>query len=443
MGRVMHRLAPVLLTAVLAAGLAGVALPSPVAGFSGFGASSADATYGTAMTFDVALPGGAPDRLELLLEFAGSDGTFVAPVAATGTSAEYVWDAASQHITPNTRITYRWRATSGSATTLSSSGTLLYDDDRPGLDWRQATIGAATVHWYGGAEAQARRFGELSAAGAQRAEDLLGHRLDGPIDIFVYDTRDEFFGALGPGAREWTGAATYPAIRTIFMWLGGGPSSYLETTIVHEVTHVVFDDATANPFHEPAKWFNEGLATWAEQQSAASERATVQFEAGAGELFAFPAIAEQFPIGSRGSSLSYAMGATMVDMIIHDHGASAIARIATAYREGSSDADALAAGTGESAEALYAAFYDAFGVVPPQPIAAAPLLPSNVDKPPAGAAPSGDGNAAASPTAAATPGSGEPAGQPAWWILLIAAVVAVAGFVSIRAMRRVGTSGSR
>ena len=73
-----------------------------------------------------------------------------------------------------------------------------------------------------------------------QAEELLGHELDGPVDIFVYDAREDFFGALGPGAREWFGAATFPPLRTIFMWLGAGPASYLDTTIVHEVTHIVF-----------------------------------------------------------------------------------------------------------------------------------------------------------------------------------------------------------
>ena len=77
-----------------------------------------------------------------------------------------------------------------------------------------------------------------------RPRTLLGHEMAGPVDIFVYDAREDFFGALGPGAREWSGAATFPELRTIFMWLGAGPASYLETTVVHEVTHVVFQDAT-------------------------------------------------------------------------------------------------------------------------------------------------------------------------------------------------------
>ena len=129
-------------------------------------------------------------------------------------------------------------------------------------------MGQATVHWYGDAEDASTRFGELSADGTARAEALLGTDLAAPIDIFGYAGRDEFFGALGPGAREWTGAAAYPDLRTVFMWLGGGDQAYLETAIVHEVTHVVFHDATDNPFHEPAQWLNESLATWAETRAA-------------------------------------------------------------------------------------------------------------------------------------------------------------------------------
>lgn len=431
MGRLRRRL----LAGIFAVMLLSAALPATTLGFSGFGALAADATYGESMTFTVSLPGGPPDRLELLLQFAGDDAFFVAPVEAQGGTATYVWDAANQYVTPNTRISYSWRATVGSRVTLSRQGTLLYDDDRPGLDWGSAQLGDATVHWYGGNESIARRFGELAAGGASQGEELLGHQMAAPIDIFVYDSRDEFFGALGPGAREWTGAATYPGIRTIFMWLGAGPTSYLETAIVHEVTHVVFNDATENPFHEPAKWLNEGLATWAEQQNASDERSTVEFEARGGGLFSFDAISLQFPIGDRGSRLAYAQGATMVDMIVAEHGRGSIAGIAAAYRDGASDAEALEAGTGVAADELYREYFDAFGVSEPQPVAAAEILPSNVRKP------GGD----VAPGSSATPAPGEPApgdgtAGAAPWLLVGGALVVLAALVVVLA--RAGRRGA-
>jgi uncharacterized protein YndB with AHSA1/START domain len=47
------------------------------------------------------------------MRFTGSDSNLVAPVQPGASSAEYVWDASANSITPNTRIAYRWRATSG------------------------------------------------------------------------------------------------------------------------------------------------------------------------------------------------------------------------------------------------------------------------------------------------------------------------------------------
>jgi hypothetical protein len=416
--------------------------PGPVAGFSGFGTQSADATYGVEMVFDVSLPGGAPDRLEMLLRFTGSDEAFVAPVTATGTSARYRWDAAARPVTPNTRVDYQWRAIDGGRMTLSPLRTLLYDDDRPGLDWRTAPFGDATVHWYGNAESTARRFGEISSDAAARAEEFLGHRLAGPVDIFVYGSRDDFFGALGPGAREWTGAATFPWLRTIFMWLGGGSASFLETTIIHEVTHVVFQDATDNPFHEPAKWFNEGLATWSELETAAAERVVVASAASRG-LLAFGAIRESFPIGDAAARLSYAQGTTMVQMIIDQYGEVAIADIAAAWQDGASDDEALEAGTGQPAGALYADYFASFGVAAPQPIEPAPILPSNVDLPPQ---PVFSGEPAPEPTAtvAATPSPSAPGEQPTDGTALIALiVVAGLGTGAVVAMVRAGRRRSR
>jgi len=254
----------------------------------------------------------------------------------------------------------------------------------------------------------------------------------------VYDTEEEFFGALGPGAREWTGAATYPPLRTIFMWLRGGDSAYLETTVVHEVTHVVFHDATDNPFHEPAKWLNEGLAVWSEHQSADRERSTVEFEASGGGLFAFDAITAQFPIGTRGSSLSYAMGATMVEMIIDQFGTDAIAGITEAYRDGASDGEALEAGTGVDAEQLYGDYYAAFGVEQPEPIAPAEILPSNVRTPDG---PRGDPAPAASPTPRPGGETDEDSGLAVTLlivpvILVTVAAVAGAAWAARRAARR-------
>ena len=105
----MGRLTRWLVAAALAGGLA-VAWTDVAAAFDGFGTPEADSTYGQQIRFAVALDGGAPDRLELLLRTPGSDASFVVPVDPVGTRAAYVWDTSVDYVTPNTVVTYQWRA---------------------------------------------------------------------------------------------------------------------------------------------------------------------------------------------------------------------------------------------------------------------------------------------------------------------------------------------
>jgi hypothetical protein len=442
MGRVRRGLVASLLVAWLTAlGADGVAA------FDGFGEMSADSTYGDSIRFEVELAGPAPDRLQLLVTLPGSDAANVFPVEPSGGRAVFEWDTAVDHVTPNTLIGYQWRAMDGEEVILSDEGQHRYDDDRPKLDWQRQQLGEATVHWYGGAEAEAMRFGELTAQGVARGEELLGTELAGPVDVFVYATQQDFFGALGPGAREWTGAAAYPELRTIFMWLEGGSTDYLEVAMLHEVTHIVFHDATHNAFHEPARWLNEGLATWSEDASVEDERATVAFEAGGGGLLAFDAITEQFPLGERAARLSYAQGTMLIDMIVAEHGEATIAEIAAAYRDGGSDAEALEAGTGTDADDLYTAFFAEYGVEEPQPVSAEPIPPSDVDRPVAGpqdpggvdpsAAPEGEPPDVAAPGEETNGGGGDVA-----VVVLLVAVVAIALGGAVLVARRAAVRDS-
>ena len=438
----MGRLSRWMMAIIAATGIGFVAA-ADVAAFDGFGEATADSTYGVEIAFNVDLSGDDPDRLELMLRTPGAEGWFVTPVEPDGDAASYLWDTSVEYVTPNTLVTYRWRATDGEDVVLSTDQTVRYEDDRAGINWQRAQLGEATVHWYGGAEAQAIRFGELAAIGVERGEQLLGTQLAGPVDVFVYATRDDFLGALGPGAREWVGAAAYPDLRTIFMWLEGGSSDYLDVAMVHEITHIVFRDATGNPYHQPARWINEGIATWSEASDAGEQRSIVAFEAAGGGLFSFDAITAQFPLGERGATLSYAQGTTMIDLIVDRYGPEAIARMAAAFREGASDSEALEAGTGVPTDQLYADFFAEFGVDAPEPISPEPIGPSTVDRPVA--APMDPGGVDETPEVPGPDAAPLPSGEegdrgavPLVIALLLASAAAIGGatFMARRAARR-------
>ena len=425
--------------------LAALALgAAPASAFDGFGEMTADSTYEREIRFEIDLIGSEPDRLELLLRTPGSDAAFVVPVEADDGRGVYVWNMQVDYVTPNTLVSYEWRAIDGDDVVLSEEGTIRYEDDQSRLDWQTAQLGETTVHWYGDGEVQARRFGELAAVGVSQGEELLGTELAGPVDVFVYEDQEDFFAALGPGAREWTGAAAFGDIRTIFMWLGGGDSQYLETAMLHEVTHIVFNDATDNPYHEPATWINEGIAVWAEADDASDATSFVREQAAAGGLFAFEAISQRFPIGDLGGSLSYAQGASMIDFIVDQHGREAIARMTAAYRDGASDEEALEAATGTKADELYRAFYAQFGIEPPTPVEPEPIPASDVDRPVPGEVDPG-GVEGGPPI---EPGEPTPVGGasdlPLWVpIVAIATGAAAVGILALLLLRRAARRAAR
>jgi hypothetical protein len=210
--------------------------------------------------------------------------------------------------------------------------------------------------------------------------------------------------------------------------------------MTHEVTHVVFQDATANPFHEPAKWFNEGLAVWSEEDSAADQLGNVRSAAGAGSLLAFDGITESFPIGDQAARLAYSEGATMVEMIIDTYGRDAIADIAAAWRDGAGDEEALEAGTGVPVDELYDDYFASFGVAAPTAVEPAPILPSDVDKPPQPSAVPAEPVESAAPTASAEPEPTE-SDEVAGWIPAAALAGVAVGVVAavVVSRRRLGS----
>ncbi|RPH36799.1 MAG: hypothetical protein EHM90_01115 [Chloroflexi bacterium] len=424
MGRLRAPTGAVLLgVALLAAGLGSFGMAGPTRAGGGFSALRADATFGEEMTFSATWGGGEPDYMELLLGFGGED-RLVVPVELEGGRVEHHRDMTDDYVPPNTTVAYRWRAVTGTEVTLSPEQELLYDDDRPQFDWDQARIGSATVHWYGQNEEIARRFGDLAGDAADTASDLLGRPLADPIEIFVYDGREDFLGAVGPGTREWVGAATYPHLRTVYMWLGAGSSGFLDTTIAHEVTHVVFHDASDNPFHGPATWLNEGTATWAEVGNAETEEDVVRSEADSADgLMAFEALTDQFPIDTRGATLAYAQGATMVDHLLAEYGSDALAAIMDAYRSGATDDEAIAAGTGRSFDEIRADYFAAFGVSEPQPVEAQSLGRSDVLLP---VQPGGVPGASSEPDPASGPSAGSQ--DVVWWIIIGLVIVGAVFF---------------
>ena len=315
-----------------------------------------------------------PDRIELLTRVDGSaseqvrqaiveeasDGSWTARVSDTGFTA------------PNTVRDFRFRAVDDDRSVEGPTGRFTLADDR--FEWRSMSQGPMTLHWYSGDEGFAQRAMDVGITAIDRAASLLGVPDVAPMDFFVYDSSEALYGALGPGTRENVGGQANSLIRTMVGVIRPEDvdSDWVDVLVAHELTHMVFADATDNPYRQPPRWLNEGLAVYLAEGYGVGDRAQVADAAASGALTPLAAIAGLFPTTYDSFSLAYAQSVSAVDFFIDTYGQDALVRLIGTYRDGVTDDEAFEAATGADFRTFDDAWLAAQGVDRPEPLGPRP-----------------------------------------------------------------------
>lgn len=384
-----------------------------------FGTGSARVTFARTIEFSqaVTLPPTPIRRVELLIHLEGDAGPRVRQVRGAGTlesgTLEHTFDLIDDHIYPNTDVIARFRITSeDGATTLGPEITLTYLDDR--FEWRTAdaqTPSGSTVrvHWYDGNAAFGARALEIARAGIAKSEARLRVTERDPIDFYIYGNDTDFYGALGPGTRENVGGVALSEIRTLFAQIRPGEidDSWVEIVIPHELAHLVFHTAIDNPYHDPPRWLNEGLATYESEGYNGGDRLRVAEAVDNGTLIPLVGLSGLFPTTYEQFALAYAESVSAVDFMVRKHGPDALVRLVRSYADGITDDEAFEAALGMTVAEFDAAWQRDLEVVTPtqygpQPPPPGPL-PTGWSRQPEGApAPTATPVATSVPTPAPT-----------------------------------------
>jgi hypothetical protein len=398
------------LGSVLAVLCAAVAGPVAAAVPAEFGAPSVDVRFGSDVTFEQPVDiGGAIARAELLLTFPGADGPLVVGVRPpSGIGPETLthrYEAVPGELAPNTMIEGRWRLTGeDGAELVGPPATATYADDR--FAWRTRTDGLVRLHWYEGDDAFADRALRIAVDGMARAQDFLGVTETDPVDFFVYASQDDIYAALAPD-RENVGGQAHPDIRTLFALIAPSQidDAWVGVVIPHEITHLVFDTATANPYGYPPKWLNEGVATYLSEGNTPSHQVAVERAVVEGTLIPLDGLVGQFPTSADRFGLAYSQSVAAVDYLALEHGESALTELIAAYGRGMGDDEAFTAAIGMPPSAFDEAWRTDLGageptahgpvVGPPGPLPVdwgGTVEPGAVPASPAGPAPPGRGS---------------------------------------------------
>jgi hypothetical protein len=414
-------LAGILTCAILLVGLGlpgGSRAATPTATFE---TPTGSFVFGTSITFSqVVTLTAVPRRAELLLTEPGSIGPSAIQVPTPTTGRQTLTNVikiSDGHVYPNTTFQARWRITdTDGSQELGPSMSLTYSDTR--FDWKTKTGPIVRVHWYNGDDAFGARALAIGEQGIANAAALLGVTETEPVDFFIYDSTAPFYDALGPGTRENVGGEANAQIRTLFALITPDEinASWVGTVIPHELTHLVFNTATENPYHSPPRWLNEGLAVYLSEGYTSAWKSTVSAAVAAGGVIPLDGLVGQFPTTADQFSLAYGESVSAVDFMIRTYGQPALVKLVRSYAGGVSDDEAFKAALGVDTAGFNSAWLKDLGVAPvpkaygPQSAPPGPLPSAWLGAAPgASAGPATSAETAGAATSAATSAGPEPA----------------------------------
>jgi len=336
-----------------------------------FGKPTATSSFGKAVEFKQPVTlGGTPLRVEILIETPGSIGPSVVPVpppASVGASTlDYSLDMAGGNVVPNTTFTARWRVTDETGKAwLGPSLDHVYADDR--FDWKSLNGDVVRVHWVEGDQAFGKRALKIGDDAVAATAKLLGVTESDPIDFFIYADQQAFYDALGPATRENVGGQAHPDIRTLFALITPADinASWVESVVPHELTHVVFQTAVDNPYHEPPHWLNEGLAVYLSDGYGDFDRSQVAGAVSNGTIIPLDGLAGAFPTTQDRFFLAYAESVSAVDRMVRVNGRDALVKLIRSYHDGVSDDEAFQAALGRDVAGFQSDWLKELGASPP------------------------------------------------------------------------------
>jgi hypothetical protein len=387
----------------------------------------------------------APVRAEAVVRAEGSNRTFLAeipkPETGQGTTLTYTYPTPPGSLYPNTRVELGFRLTFADGRIVDTpTTTIRYADDR--VEWRTLEGPLVRVHWAQGDDGFGRRALDIGERAVEEATTLLGVDETRPIDFFVYGDRDAFFDVLGPAIQENVGGVALAEIRTMFANIEPSQVNdpWVGIVIPHELTHLVFDTATRNPYHEPPHWLNEGLADYLAQGYNAGARGAVENAARSGAIMPLRALVGRFPTTPDRFSLAYDESVSAIDFLIRTYGQDALVGLIRSYADGVSDDIAFEDALGVNVAGFEAAWLADLGIGEPPAYGPRPAPPGPL--PPgwtAAVQPTPRPGSSSPPLASPRPSSpGDDLAEPVLIgaIAVIAVVLAIGLFVVARGLSR-------
>jgi len=265
---------------------------------------------------------------------------------------------------PGSNVEYWWTVEDAKGGKVETAPVQVkFDDTR--YSWQSLTEGKVAIYWYQGDESFARELmSTAQQALVQLAEDT-GAELEKPVKLYIYANAQDLQGAM-IYPQEWTGGVTFTRHGIIAIGVAPGNVDWGKRAIAHELTHLVINQVTLNPYIDLPTWLDEGLAMHTEGPLEPVFSDSLGMAIAENRLISVRSLASPFSAYAEESVLSYAESYSLVDFLITNYGGGKMLELLNTFRQGSSYDGALEEVYGFNMDGLDA-LWRAYVIAPAQP----------------------------------------------------------------------------
>ena len=293
--------------------------------------------FGRTIIFTAKIKSSIPiQQASLLFRGVNEEATRVEMVeVASDGSVSFTYDASLNVFPPFSWVVFWYQATLTDDQTYTSAPiSFPYNDER--FPWRESSRANVIVHWYAGDDAFGASAMDAAGAGLLALNEIIPLSLSDTIDIYIYSNVTDLQSTLLIGGEEWVGGQASPKTGVVLVAIAPGESQIIEmeTTIPHELTHVILYRALREKYFLQPRWLLEGLASMVERYPNPDYANALEIASQNDSLLSFDDLCASFPADAGNAYLAYAQSQSFVTYIRDTYGIPGLTRLIEEYGNG-------------------------------------------------------------------------------------------------------------
>ncbi len=219
---------------------------------------------------------------------------------------------------PGAVINFWWKIEDADGASLETEPTSArFEDTR--YEWTSLTEGQITLYCYQDDEDFVNELMDSAQSALARLAEDTGAELERPVRLYIYANSLDLQGAM-IHPEEWTGGVAYTRHGIIAIGIAPPNMSWGKRAIAHELTHLVVDQITLNPYNELPTWLEEGLAVYNEGEIQDEFAFSLESAVNNDSLISVQSLCSPFSAYSGEATLGYAQSRSLVEYLISSYG---------------------------------------------------------------------------------------------------------------------------